>query len=453
MTLPSFQRLAHALLVGKPYFGLAYRARQGHPGRQRYFLPTVRAVLTRKPGPLSILEIGSWAGSSSVSWAKALERAECGGRVTCVDSWAPYFDSSVDTDAVYAEMNEAAETDDIFQLFLHNIRACDVAKYIQVCRGDSREVLGQFPSASFDIIYIDGSHQYDIVKRDIAEAIRLVSQGGIVCGDDLELQLHQIAPDEHANLIAMRRDCVFAPSANSDYHPGVTAAVAEKFGVVNVWDGFWAVQADGAKCTAVDLDVAGAEIPDHLLADAEEENTPPRLVGTKGAHNIVAFRGKFFAIPQSVGPIDLAAVDLGEHPDILVGRTKTEVERQISTPPKLLRSVSGYNLVAYAGQIYAVPHATGEVDLQTADIRHHPEIVIGETEADVIRAIRLPPPRLVKSTAGYNLVDYAGRVYGVPQSSGPLDLQAINLAHHPEIIIGDREDEVEQKILASAPAK
>ena len=43
-------------------------------------------------------------------------------------------------------------------------------------------------------IFIDGAHGYEDVKFDIAEARRLVKDGGFICGDDLELQMHEIDP-------------------------------------------------------------------------------------------------------------------------------------------------------------------------------------------------------------------------------------------------------------------
>ena len=68
----SYRRLAEALLQGQPYFGPALRSLQGFPERHRYILPVVKGVAAR--ADVKILEIGSWAGTSAISWASALKK-------------------------------------------------------------------------------------------------------------------------------------------------------------------------------------------------------------------------------------------------------------------------------------------------------------------------------------------------------------------------------------------
>src|SRR5690348_4877464 len=89
----SYKHLAEALLLGKPYFGDALRAKQGLIERHQYFRPVI-SIFDRSV-PLNILEIGSWAGASAISWALALRDTRHPGRITCVDPWEPYF-SEVD---------------------------------------------------------------------------------------------------------------------------------------------------------------------------------------------------------------------------------------------------------------------------------------------------------------------------------------------------------------------
>src|SRR5215831_6373367 len=115
----SYQRLVRALLTGRSYFGPALRSLQGLPVRHQYFLPVVKFIAQRKEGPIAVLEIGSWAGASAISWAKAIRKLNRQGRVTCVDHWRPYFDMTHERDRHYVEMNEATQCGDIFKLFLH----------------------------------------------------------------------------------------------------------------------------------------------------------------------------------------------------------------------------------------------------------------------------------------------------------------------------------------------
>jgi predicted O-methyltransferase YrrM len=89
---------------------------------------------------------------------------------------------------------------------------------------------------SFDLIYVDGSHIYGDVKRDLEQASRLIRPGGLICGDDLDQ-----APT--ADLLAIARqhleDDTHVLPDGSAIHPGVMLAVTEAFGDVRSEGGFW----------------------------------------------------------------------------------------------------------------------------------------------------------------------------------------------------------------------
>src|SRR6266508_4974616 len=94
----SENQLIEALLTGKPYFGSAMRAMQGPPARHRYLSALITVLSKLKPqGHIHILEIGSWAGASAITWAKAIQKLQRNGKVTCVDHWQPYFDERLET--------------------------------------------------------------------------------------------------------------------------------------------------------------------------------------------------------------------------------------------------------------------------------------------------------------------------------------------------------------------
>ena len=271
----SFEALADALLTGRPYFGMALRARQGLISRHAYFAPIVQEVCrVRGTNFVRILEVGSWAGTSAVSWGKALEEIGVNGSVMCVDFWEPYLDLSVDVEPTYAEMNEAAADGKVFRLFQHNIECCGVAKYVSYQQGSTVEVLPRLASGSYDVIFLDGSHRYEDVAFDIEQASRLISDGGIVCGDDLELQRHELAEHEHRAAVAAGRDYVLSEAKGSHYHPGVAEAVGEAFGPVASWEGLWAVARRKPSWATVALDVSNPRMPQHLLGDPERS---PRI--------------------------------------------------------------------------------------------------------------------------------------------------------------------------------
>ena len=55
---------------------------------------------------------------------------------------------------------------------------------VKVNRGDSAEVLEQFPDGYFDWVYIDGNHFYEFVKQDLDLSLKKTRGGGYITGDD-----------------------------------------------------------------------------------------------------------------------------------------------------------------------------------------------------------------------------------------------------------------------------
>jgi hypothetical protein len=121
----------------------------------------------------TVVEIGSFLGLSAVWFAHRVEH------VYCVDTW---FEG-----ASYESENNLVGTlrrwdlpRDFFALFRDNVMRSGVWHKITPIRGASHFVSGQVPSA--DLVYLDGSHRYEDVLRDI-EIYRDKARV-ILCGDD-----------------------------------------------------------------------------------------------------------------------------------------------------------------------------------------------------------------------------------------------------------------------------
>ena len=426
----SYGRLVEALLSGKPYFGNVLRAMQGLAERHKYFYPVVCSVLSSRNGQhpaggLQILEIGSWAGASTITWALALRRAGVTGQVTCVDPWQPYYNTQKERERNYSEMNAATQGDMIVHLFEHNIRAAGIAEMVQVRRGASCVILPELPTGTFDVISIDGSHSLADVRHDIRQAKRLLRDGGIICGDDLELEASALSGDELRNAVAEGRDYVYSENARAHYHPGVTGAVAEEFSSVGVWNGFWAMRRSGRKWMLPALDLTSIELPEHL----RHASSGTRLLESTATHNLVEADGAVFAVSKTLGPVDLFEERLGDRelaPVLLtgdsVGTIRRKLEEQMScaspdTPP------------ADGGDMYL-----RDTLLARASKAANPD-----------------PPRLSGSYSDFNLVHHAGKVYGVRQSLGEIDLtdggEALQQRYGPvDFIVGETEGEIRTRV-------
>ena len=235
-------------MSAEPYFGSALSADQGH--HRFKFFPSVISKVRNAVGrdQLDILEIGSWAGASLIAWAKACEK-RC--QLFSIDSWRPYLGTE---NIHHAKMTQAANggmfasrlkvcltqhQEDIFELFVHNLYVANILDLVTIFEGKSEFVLYEFGTDEmFDLIFIDGDHTFNSVFWDIIRSMPLVKSGGILCGDDLEKQHHEVC-----NLSGYKTSAEFVRLEDgSGYHPGVTRAVHEIFGPVSCYDGLWMQQ-------------------------------------------------------------------------------------------------------------------------------------------------------------------------------------------------------------------
>ena len=251
----------------RPYFGRHMWASQGLPLRHVVMQELVRLEASRQSGsPLRILEVGSWAGGSAITWAEAIKRYARGGQVICVDPWKPYFNPQERPDApVYRRMAEALDQDTIYDLFTHNVTAAGHSDVVLSLRGQSTAVLPMLPQGHFDIVFVDGDHSYQAVLEDLKMAMSLVREGGILCGDDLELQLSEI--DEAHARTKVKADYIRDPRSGKEFHPGVTIAVAELLGPVTSIAGCWAMRRTGGQWESVStagISPVPENIPRHL---------------------------------------------------------------------------------------------------------------------------------------------------------------------------------------------
>lgn len=338
----------------RPYFGRQLSAFQSPPVRYALLADLARYALRGKPA-VRVLEIGSWAGASAITFGTVVRELQIpDGRITCIDQWKKSF---VDEDSSlhYRSMNAATETGEIQKLFQHNVKVCGLEAMVQIKKASSREALPKLEDATYDLVYIDGSHTKDDVLYDLQQAKRLVRNGGVICGDDLELMKGQIDQNAHNMALEKNTDFVVDPRTGVSYHPGVTEAMAGMFEGVWHEHGLWCVERSGEQWSVPDFRSGNLEIPTHLqhaveipygvfkgyevfqlgegfvaypmanqhwfqnrissssmeelvlLVDAIEhiaETSAPRLMESRGGFNIVSYKGKRWVVDQSVGLMD-----------------------------------------------------------------------------------------------------------------------------------------------------
>ena len=109
-----------------------------------------------------LVEIGSYLGASSL----VLSRANKKNTLYCIDTW----NNDAMSEGKWDTMNS----------FMHNTRHC---KNIVPLRMWSTEAINKIPEY-FDMIFVDGDHSYDGVKKDIDLYFPRLKSGGIITMHD-----------------------------------------------------------------------------------------------------------------------------------------------------------------------------------------------------------------------------------------------------------------------------
>ncbi|MCR9254846.1 MAG: class I SAM-dependent methyltransferase [Alphaproteobacteria bacterium] len=238
---------------------------------------TVHYLAKDRDDGMRFLEVGSWLGSSALVWAEALEMFASGPKsLLCVDPWEVYFsDKEVADGEIYRNFNSLLETGLAYDLFRHNIGFAPASVEIDHIRGGFARASAFLRPGFFDLIYLDGNHHYESTRQDIEIAKKLVSEGGVICGDDLELLMGEV-DIEHMKASG-DVDLAWDPKTGRQYHPGVTRAVGEAFPSVSMHYGFWLVQKKGDVFVPVSLKDCASFVPSHVPHDIKVQIN--RLVG------------------------------------------------------------------------------------------------------------------------------------------------------------------------------
>lgn len=131
--------------------------------------------------------------------------------------------------------------------------------------------------------------------------------------------------------------------------------------------------------------------------------------------------------PPARPPIDVrwGEDDVASFPDVVTSKNLAElvvrVEKITGTPSRVPKTLSRTEIAAYA--------ASGAISLET-----------------VATPAAKSVPILVGSCEGYNIVEYEGWFYGVPQTMGDIHLDKVDVIENPNIIRDLSRDVVESEI-------
>jgi len=148
-----------------------------------------RSIVDQFPSGSTFVEVGSWKGKSSAFMAVEIANSKKNIEFYCIDTWEGSL-----------EHQHNKELEKLYDIFTNNMQP--LQKYYKDFRMSSLEAVHRFKDQSLDFVFIDASHEYEDVKKDIEAWLPKIKAGGILAGHDYYL-------------------------GDIDYFPGVKKAVNE----------------------------------------------------------------------------------------------------------------------------------------------------------------------------------------------------------------------------------
>jgi predicted O-methyltransferase YrrM len=137
-----------------------------------------------EPKPRAV-EIGSWQGKSTICIARGL-RDKPQTMLTCIDP----FDASGDNESSDEYGNRATDLGGpLRRAFEENLKAADVRDIVDVRPGLSHEHAASFKEP-IDLLFLDGNHSYESVRRDFEEWAPKIRAGGFLAMHDVVHPVH-----------------------------------------------------------------------------------------------------------------------------------------------------------------------------------------------------------------------------------------------------------------------
>lgn len=129
------------------------------------------AVRELPDGVATVVEIGSWKGRSTIALALAIQ-ARGSGRVYAID---PHTGEKDRTGV--GPVRTLAD-------FRTNIARAGVESMVELLLMTSQVGRSRFVDESVDLLFVDGSHQYPDVKRDVEDWTSALKDGAIIAFND-----------------------------------------------------------------------------------------------------------------------------------------------------------------------------------------------------------------------------------------------------------------------------
>ena len=138
--------------------------------------------------PKLIFEVGTWLGASAIHMAKIIKENNLDTKIICIDTWlgALEFLNNFNDVTRYQALDKIYGFPTVYYQFLANVCHCNLQDIIIPFPITSVIAARYFKKFNInaDLIYIDGSHDHIDVKMDLFHYVHVLSEDGIIFGDD-----------------------------------------------------------------------------------------------------------------------------------------------------------------------------------------------------------------------------------------------------------------------------
>jgi Methyltransferase domain len=135
------------------------------------------------PDNFAFAEIGVWKGQSLIYLAVEIANLGKRGTIYAVDHWQGSKEHTDPQSVVYEPMLQT-NPKYIYEHFLHNI--LPVKHLITPVRKTSLKAAKIIPDNSLDGVFLDGSHVYEDVLKDLEAWSVKIKRNGYLCGHDYD---------------------------------------------------------------------------------------------------------------------------------------------------------------------------------------------------------------------------------------------------------------------------
>lgn len=118
------------------------------------------------------VEIGVWKGGSTAYMGVEILKSGKKIEYDAIDT----FEGSKEHGVVVGLYEEA----------MQNLKPILDLNIVNLIKGHSQDVVSKYADESLDFCFIDGSHEYEDVKKDILAYLPKVKKGGILAGHDYD---------------------------------------------------------------------------------------------------------------------------------------------------------------------------------------------------------------------------------------------------------------------------